>query len=283
MRGWIDIALEHLAGHAVCGYSPGQAPASEPTGLAAMALLLHGRTAAAQPALRHLAEAQCEAGGVGIRRGEPNPQWPTSLAILAWQTSQDVRYRENLHKAIDSLLAVRGETMPRTPDLGHDTTLSAWPWVAGTHSWVEPTALAVLSLKAVGQSEHPRTREAVRMLIDRQIPGGGCNYGNTFCLGQKLRPHAQPTGLALAALAGESKGASRITASVAWLARNIDARTPVQSLCWALIGLAAHGAAPKNADSWLQDAWRRVSDRGVSSYKTALVLLAAKKRLQIAN
>jgi hypothetical protein len=281
--GEIDRTLDYLAPRAVCGYAPGQTPASEPTALAALALTLHGRTAAAGTALEFLAESQQENGGVGVRKTEPAPQWPTSLAILAWRAARDSRYRDNRRQATQRLLALRGETMPRTPDLGHDTTLAAWPWVAGTHSWVEPTALAVLALKAVGYGEHPRTREAVRLLLDRQIPGGGCNYGNTFCLGQKLRPHVQPTGIALMALAGESDGAARIASSRAWLARSLNAETATASLCWGLLGLAAHDATPPEADAWLEAASRRVMQKDGSPYKAALIALAAKGTFQVAD
>ena len=39
--------------------------------------------------------------------------------------------------------------------LGHDSTLIGWPWVEGTHSWIEPTAWAVLALKSVGTESAP--------------------------------------------------------------------------------------------------------------------------------
>ena len=76
--------------------------------------------------------------------------------------------------------------------------------MSGTHSWVEPTAINVLALRSADQAGHPRCREAVKLLLDRQLPEGGWNYGNTTVLGHVLRPQVQPTGLALAALAGET-------------------------------------------------------------------------------
>ena len=48
------------------------------------------------------------------------------------------------------------------------------------------------------------------VLLDRQLPGGGLNYGNTYVLGQLMRPHVQPTGIALLALAGEADASGRI-------------------------------------------------------------------------
>ena len=70
-------------------------------------------------------------------------------------------------------------------------------------AWLEPTAMALLALKHTGHDAHVRAREAVDLLHDRLLPNGGSNYGNTFVFGQELRPHVQPTGLALLALTGE--------------------------------------------------------------------------------
>jgi hypothetical protein len=161
--------------------------------------------------------------------------------------------------------------------LGHDTTLAAWPWAAGTHAWVEPTALAVMALKSAELGDHSRTREGVRMLLDRQLPSGGCNYGNTFVLGQKLRPHIQPTGMALAALGGDREGESRINRSVAWLANHLSGRTATASLCWGLMGLAANGAAPQEALQWLSGAFERLGESDASPYKLALISLTLHK------
>ena len=109
----------------------------------------------------------------------------------------------------------RGDAAQRF--VGHDTTLQGWPWVVGTHSWVEPTAINLLALRSAGQAGHPRCREAVKLLLDRQLPAGGWNYGNTTVLGHVLRPQVQPTGLALAALAGETDIRPKVLRSLEWL------------------------------------------------------------------
>ena len=125
-----------------------------------------------------------------------------------------------------------------------NVTLVGWPWVRGTHSWLEPTAMAILALRTVGQAAHPRVAEAERLLLDRQLPGGGCNYGNTLVFGQKLLPHTQPTGLALLALGTESLASQRETLqSVHYLERAWSSITGVSSLCYAAMGLTAQGAA----------------------------------------
>jgi len=114
------------------------------------------------------------------------------------------------------------------------------------------------------------------VLVDRQMPGGGLNYGNTMVLGQRLRAHVQPTGIALLALAGETDASNRLARSIAWLARSIGPETTPLSLGWAVLGLKAHGAAPLSADEWLAATAERVTARDRSPHKLALLALAAK-------
>jgi hypothetical protein len=144
----------------------------------------------------------------------------------------------------------------------------------GTHSWVEPTALAVLALKAAGHGGHPRTREAARLLIDRLLPGGGCNYGNTVVLGQQLVPHVQPTGLTMLALAGEHDPSGGIERSIDYLLRTLDEHTPPASLAYGLMGMSAHGRECCIAEEWLSAAAANARKRQ-SPLEMALLLLAA--------
>jgi hypothetical protein len=230
---------------------------------------------AATQAAEWLATLQAGDGSLGVRQGELTPCWPTSLAVLAWMAVDASRYSKQIASAVNWTLATRGERIEPTEDIGHNTLLVAWPWISGTHSWVEPTALHVVALKAVGQEAHSRTREAIQMLVDRQIASGGCNYGNTKVLGQALLPHVQPTGLAMLALAGESDGKARIERSLAYLTRSLSARTTTASLCWGLLGLSAHGLRPADADLWLESACGRTIRRDRSPYKLALLAVAA--------
>ena len=291
MSVWIDDCLAQLARCAAWGYHEGSPAASEPTALAAMALAAHGRNEALR-ATDSLQAAQSQDGSIGVSREQKTPGWPTSLAVLAWctvlrkhtgpQRKQGPSFPEpanGLHagrkSAIDWLLAIKGEIVTETEPLSHDRTLVGWPWIQGTHSWVEPTALCVLALKATGHSQHPRTREAVRLLVDRLLPTGGCNYGNTFVLGQKLLPHVQPTGLCLLALADESVSDPRLARSINYLHQSLAEGVATPSLCYALLGLAAHGERPKPSPAWLAGAFQRVSQRDKSPYKLALLTLAA--------
>src|SRR5690242_6862625 len=179
-------------------------------------------------------------GCVSVSRQHVEPFWPTALAILAWQPS--LPSHDALRRAVQFLLNTTGVQFPRTSDspFGHDTFLRGWPWVAGTHSWVEPTALAVMALKATGHAEHERVREAVRMILDRQLPHGGWNYGNTLVFGRSLHPAPDSTGAALAGLAGMTER-NTIQKSLEYLEGEIDRLGTPISLGWGLLGLAAWG------------------------------------------
>ncbi len=134
--------------------------------------------------------------------------------------------------------------------IGHDPSIRGWPWVENTHSWVEPTALSLLAISTAGESSHPRALEAVRLLMDRQLPTGGWNYGNTFVYGKQLLPLPQTTGVALSALQGHVS-AREIGASLDYLAKAAESLAPL-SLAWAILGLSAWERRPRQAETWLE-------------------------------
>ena len=126
--------------------------------------------------------------------------------------------------------------------------LKGWPWIEDTHSWVEPTATCVMALRGAGHGQHDRVREAVRMILDRQLPHGGWNVGNTIVFGNELHPMPEGTGSALASLAGVVDEAE-VARSLDYLHGEVDRlRTPI-SLGWGLIGLAAWGRWPVEGSS----------------------------------
>lgn len=274
---WLGNALDRLADQSVWGYRIGGQEATEPTAWTALALSAHGLPREAQAACRRLAALQAADGSLGIAPSQNEPCWPTGLAVLAWcaaslDSADPVNeYRENVTRAVGYILALRGETLPPSESFGHDTSLAGWPWVAGTHSWVEPTAISVLALKVAGQGGHERAREGVRLLADRLLPSGGCNYGNTVVLGQRLRPHLHPSGLALMALAGESDPAGRAARTLDYVEAALSPTTAA-SLASGLMGLAAHARWPARAAAWLESAAGRP---GVMESPYRLALLAA--------
>ncbi len=284
---WLAPALDRLAEQPVCGYVPGHSPAAEPIALAALALVTHARLDAAQLALDSLAQLQADDGSVGVRSGEPKPGWPTAIAVCAWQAalnadaellpSAEVRskFETAVNRGIEWLLAIEGVALKPTPAMGHDPSIVGWPWVESTHSWLEPTAWAVLALRSTGYIEHPRTIEGLRLIEDRLLPTGGCNYGNTSVLGQMLRPHIEPTGLALLALADQPASIGKLIRSCKYLSDTLDESTAAHSLSYGLMGLAAQGRFPDQANEWLEAACARTMRRGANLHALALLALAA--------
>ena len=278
---WLEPILDELSAAETWPYQPGCTGACEPAALAALTLEAHGRSNAAERARHWLAERQATDGSVGINQLEASPRWPTGLAVLAWQSatlgSERSPYRNHIDRAIAWMLTIEGKPAPRNPDMGHDTTLVGWPWVEGTHSWIEPTAWCLLALKAVGKATNLRAREAVQLLVDRQLPDGGCNYGNTFVLGQELRAQLEPTGLTLLALVDESDASGRLEKSLAYAKSQIGPETTAASLAYGLMGLAAHLQFPYvEADTWLAAAAKRTRARPGPLPRLALLALAAR-------
>lgn len=227
------------------------------------------------PSRHRLAKEQRKDGRVSITADQPDAIWPTALAVLAWQGA--AAHREAQQQAIHFLLNTFGTHGPRPNDspLGHDPSIPGWPWVIATHSWVEPTALALLALNISGKADHLRARQATRMLLDRQLASGGWNYGNTWVYGQELRPMPAPTGLALQALAGRAEPAE-VEKSLSYLESIIDhTRTPF-SLAWALLGLSAWKKRPHSAKDLIAESLGRQHILGdFPTTHLSLLLLAA--------
>lgn len=273
---WLNQTLDDLSKQPAIGYAAVGAPATEPTAIATLAFVAHGHSDIAVKMAEWLGKEQQATGVVGVRSGEPAPGWPTSLAVVAWATADKQKFGSQIDRAVTWLLFHRGKAINRSQDFGHNTELVGWAYAEQTHSWVEPTAFGVLAMKAAGKADDPAAREGVVVLIDRQLAGGGLNYGNTVVLGQALRSHVQPTGIALIALAGHSDGTGRLAKTIAWLKRSIGPETTPQSLAWAILGLQAHGVELPQADEWLAAAAAHVNQHDRSPHKLALLALAAK-------
>lgn len=269
-------------------YYPSGPSAAEPAAWTCLALARHGRVQDAAKSARWLAAIQQPNGAVGITAKQATPAWPTSLALLAWNAvrsqlppDESKSFAEPIERAVRWSLANHGSPAPRKPHIGHDTTIVGWSWAADTHSWLEPTCLFVMALQANGERQHARVRDGLKLIVDRLLPSGGCNYGNTIVLGQPLLPHMQPTGLAMMALADEATQDDRIGKSLDYLAlalqpeKETTPAIPTASLCYGLMGLAAHGRRPREATTWLKSAYARESHKKPSALKLALLALAA--------
>ena len=197
------------------------------------------------PARDRLTTAQDPDGRVSMSREHEEAFWPTALSILAWHGSQ--AHESHCRRGVLFLLKTTGKHRSKNPDdpVGHDPSIPGWPWIDGTHSWIEPTALSVLALKVAGHGQHDRVRQATEMMLDRQLAHGGWNYGNTTVFGRELHPMPESTGAALAGLVGQAEPGT-VARSLDYLQGEVDRlRTPV-SLGWVLLGLAAWDLWPSN-------------------------------------
>jgi len=165
--------------------------------------------------------------------------------VLAWQKSTG--QVDSVQRAVTFLINNTGVhfTKKKESVAEHDTEIKGWPWVENTHSWVEPTSMAVLALRSSGHGEHPRVVEAVRMLLDRQLPSGGWNMGNISAFGKELLPLPESTGHALTAL-NSFTNTEVVQKSLDYLNKIIqNFRTPL-ALAWGLFGLTSWNRRPEN-------------------------------------
>lgn len=207
---------------------------------------------------RLLVRAQNGDGSLGVDLRIKRPRWPTPYAVLAWSALG--QHRQPATRATRFLLTRRGTTAKQRADspLGHDTTIVGWPWVEGTHSWVEPTAAAVLALRRAGYGDHARVREGLRLLADRPVPSGGWNFGNSTLFGTGLAAQPGPTGWALIASGGRGLSAEVKRGARRFLDQLLPAVRAPRSLALGLLGLGALGHRPAEADAWLEQALDRL-------------------------
>ncbi|MGD8561896.1 MAG: terpene cyclase/mutase family protein [Desulfarculaceae bacterium] len=256
-------------------FRPGRASQPDATAWGVLALQAAGSDKPLLARARaYLESVQADDGSVPIHPDHPEACWPTPLAILAWQG--DPGFKKPRTKAVDFLLASVGQHGPNDSEsiFQHDNTIRGWPWISGTHSWVEPTAMAVIALRACGLGEHPRAREAVRMILNRQIASGGWNYGNTVVFGNQLHPMPAATGIALTCLI-QAASLKQVKNSLDYLQSELSrSRTP-QTVAWGVLALCAWGRKPASAQDWIEQTLDRQNVFGpYDTPSLALLLLA---------
>lgn len=215
----------------------------------AWAILSLSRSVSGHPlvdlARDRLATAQGPDGRVSMSSEHEEAFWPTALSVLAWHGSH--AHELQCSRGVQFLLKITGHHWRKeiNDPIGHDPGIPGWPWIDATHSWIEPSALSILALRVAGHGQHERVREGIRMLLDRQLPHGGWNYGNTTVYGRELHPMPESTGVALAGLAGQAEQGA-VARSLDYLQSEVGRlRTPI-SLGWGLLGLTAWDRWPSN-------------------------------------
>jgi hypothetical protein len=238
----------------------------EPTVLASLALLASGDAESRELDLGHgqaaglwLRALQRPDGRVPVSATVDAPGWSTPLAIVLWQVVSG--HKAQRDRAARWLTEFSGTTDDRGQNQQNGSTgkgreSTGWPWVEGTHSWIEPTAMAVLALCGAGFGEHERVGRGIQLIADLALPHGGWNCGNKIVFGRELRPQPVPTALSLLALAARRERSQAAVRGVDYLRQMSTAlRSPV-SLGWSLLALRAYGAIPAEADALLLHAFR---------------------------
>jgi hypothetical protein len=172
------------------GWAVGAEPEPEPTALATLALDDDG-------AREWLLAHQNDDGGFALPTGEPQGSATTPLVALALPEG------EGLQRAIQYTLTERAV---QVVDGAPTDEVEGWGWTPTTYAWVEPTARALLLFLRRAPTERAAIDEARRVLAEREIEGGGWNYGNSSARGTDLHPYVQTTAAAVMALQGDTTG-----------------------------------------------------------------------------
>lgn len=256
---------------------------TEPTAVGCLALLacrdqysLEDPAELVDESASWLADLQQPDGAIGIAADLPTPQWPTAYAVLLW--SQLSGFQRPLAQSLRWLQQREGHTFVKTKEcvLGHDTSIPGWPWVAGTHPWLEPTGIAMLALCRNQLAGHQRIRDGVRMILDRAIASGGWNVGNSSAFGHELRPQAGSTGIALLALRAAQHGETpSVTRGCHYLNETLPSTRSPETLGWGLLGLQAWRPRPAETETWLQESFGNAAAVHNAPLRLSLLLLAA--------
>jgi hypothetical protein len=180
------------------------------------------------------------------------------------------------------LLQVRGARFDQTPVIRQDNSLQAWPWIADTFSWVEPTSVCLLLVKRLraelpADAARDRIDVAERMLLDRACSVGGWNYGGSNVYGQELYPYVPTTAWGLLALQDRRSDAVVVRA----LARlKADALTEQSALSIGMASLALRHYRESTTTmepALAQEAERALGSGSILNLAVAIYALASKK------
>ncbi|HWQ32924.1 MAG TPA: hypothetical protein VNQ79_08715 [Blastocatellia bacterium] len=260
------------------GYVAGGLSFAEPTCYSLLALATPAAHAPNQPETRALKWFEAHrnpAGAVTFEGDRSHPDnWGT---ILACFTLHHLNAGPELCKHYQRyLLASRGNRISpqAAAPLKLNGDLQAWSWAVGTASWVEPTAYALLALKALGLREHERVRTGEAFLLDRACYEGGWNYGNKEVLDVRLEPMPTNTCFALLALQDFRRSHAVIQKSLAYLERELAER---QSTLTLALGALCFDVYDRPVDKLLSSLTARQETDGSwrgNAHLTALAALA---------
>jgi hypothetical protein len=190
-----------------------------------------------------------------------------ALALLTL-TARGVEHRSGNATLTGRLESAKGIKLDPSPINRQNNQLQGWSWIAGTFSWVEPTAWALLALKkraAAGQPvDKARVNEAQALLVDRCCENGGWNYGNANMLGKELRPYVPTTAVAVLALQRPLRpdAVAVVDRSLGYLEHAAASEPSAVALSLAMIALSAHRRSYEAARSALLEQVGRTTALG---------------------
>ena len=145
--------------------------------------------------------------------------------------------------------------------MGHDASIVGWPWVAGTHSWVEPTAMALLAIAREGQTKPPdgRPKGFACWSTGRSPKEAGTwaipvVFRHAISGRSPVRP-AWPSW----PWPGSASRSKVVESAIAYLKVALAETLAPISLGWGMLGLRAWGAAPPESENWLASAFDKAA------------------------
>lgn len=163
--------------------------------------------------------------------------WGTILASFTWRKLSSGE--ELAQRYLKYTLSSYGNRIDKkaSEELRLNGDLQAWSWARGTASWVEPTAYAILSLKASQLRNHERVKVGENFLLDRACYEGGWNYGNKEVLRVNIEPMPTNTCFALLALQDLDRNHPVIKKSVEYLDKELSERQSSLALALGILSL----------------------------------------------
>jgi hypothetical protein len=279
----VDFLISSQNSDGGWGYAPQQGSAVEPTSAVLLALRedpscigLYRR------ASDWLRSAQHEDGGWGFNSKDKESGWQTAWAVLT--LTQIGEGKAALKRGIKWILNV--PVLKASEDsiqagkkiIAIDLSLRGWPWLPGESTWVEPTALTILSLSSASNNEfYEPIRGALRYIQDRRCQGGGWNMGNPFMFSKSLPARAHTTALVLLAL-GKLAPESIIPEDIKALRSDMQQDPGIQGLAWGLLALKT--LKINDTDTLAESRLAALQDKdggwGNNPYKTAIATMAFK-------
>ena len=258
----VEFLLASRNGDGGWGYAHGRLSTAEPTAYSLLGLSEALPKADFQKVLeKGTAWFEAHTGAAGAissgQRGATDAalvdNWGTMLALYSLRRLS--AGAELTARYIKYLQGSSGNRIDRktSQDLNLNGDLLAWSWARGTASWVEPTAYALLAMKASGLAGSERVKSGEAFLIDRACYEGGWNYGNKEVLKVRLEPMPTNTCFALLALQDLDRKNETINRAVDYLQKELSQHQSALFLSLGTLCFDIYGAPYEKAVAQLID------------------------------